>query len=284
MIDEQYINGTYFKRYSGENNKDLLFLLPGQTMSPRAFWDIKLPEGKTHSEYFFEAGLDVILFDPVGYGKSKEFYNYDRVSYAQQIKSVTDTLTKEYRNKTILGFSTSTAPAAISSTHGYFNKLAFHSPCIRAHDKIVEYQEIFTTSIELLKAKRLKDFGDRLMPKANRVDNWEQSLMEVLKTNTTYDNGTWSVPGQIVRDIDNYYTINKTTGIDYDKMPEDVFSVHGQYDFEMMKFGCEILINARPNLKVVVVPDSSHFSMWENNNHITRKAIIDFTTNETKIY
>ena len=62
MIDEQYINDTYFKRYSLPTNEHLLFLLPGQSISPRGFWDFKLPEGKTHSEYFVEAGIDVILF------------------------------------------------------------------------------------------------------------------------------------------------------------------------------------------------------------------------------
>ena len=67
MIDEQYINGTYFKRYSNLTNKHLVFLLTGQSMTPRAFWDFKLPEGKTHSEYFNEAGIDVILFDPVAH-------------------------------------------------------------------------------------------------------------------------------------------------------------------------------------------------------------------------
>ena len=63
MIDEQYINGTYFKRYSLTTNEHLLFLLTGQSISPRGFWDFKLPEGKTHSEYFVEAGIDVVLFD-----------------------------------------------------------------------------------------------------------------------------------------------------------------------------------------------------------------------------
>lgn len=276
MIDEQYIQGTYIKRYSAPENNKLLFLLPGQTMSPRAFWDFVLPNGKTHSEYFYESGLDVILFDPVGYGKSKEFYNYSRIEYAQQIKSVTDTLSKDYVTKTILGFSTSTAPAAMASTLGYFNQLAFHSPCIRTSDKFMPFDETYTTSIENLKNIRLKQFGDRIIPKTNRVVNWEESILEVLKTNTSFKDGYWSVPGQVVRDIENYYAVNKTLGFDIERIPKNVLSIHGQYDFEMMKFGNEVLINTRPNLQVVVVPNSTHFSMWENEYKITVDTIISF--------
>ena len=276
MIDEQYINGTYFKRYSNLTNKHLVFLLTGQSMTPRAFWDFKLPEGKTHSEYFNEAGIDVILFDPVGYGKATDFYNYDRIGYAEQIKKVTDTLTKDYQSKTILGFSTSTVPAVIASTNGYFDKLAFHSPCIKYSTNIIPQEDVFKTSIYNLKNTRLKQFGDRIIPNPNRVDNWEESITEVLETTRNYNDGWWEVPGQIVRDISNYYAITGSFGFDPDKVPQKVFSIHGQYDFEMMKFGCEVLLNIRPDLEIVVVPNSTHFSMWENENKIPRDAIIAF--------
>lgn len=278
MIDEQYINGTYYKRYSNPDNKHLLFLLTGQSMTPRAFWDFKLPDGKTHSEYFYEAGIDVILFDPVGYGKSTEFYNYDRHGYAEQINNVTNTLTKEYQSKTILGFSTSTAPALLASTSGYFDKLMFHSPCIRTVNRPLPEEEIFETNIELLKAKRLKEFGDRIIPKTNRLPNWEEALSEVIDTNTWKTDIGWKVPGQIVRDIMNYFPKHQSVGYDSSKLPMNVMSIHGMYDYEVVKFGYEHLFIDRPDTEVRVVPNSTHFSMWENECHITREFMIEFVT------
>ena len=60
MIDEQYINGTYFKRYSDPSNKHLLFLLTGQSMSPRAFWDFKLPEWDQLPEWDLKVNWDLL--------------------------------------------------------------------------------------------------------------------------------------------------------------------------------------------------------------------------------
>ena len=85
----------YTKQLLNPDNKHLLFLLPGQSLSPRAFWDFRLPDGKTHSEYFLESGIDVILFDPVGYGNSDRSFPYDRMGFARQINDVTDNIRSE---------------------------------------------------------------------------------------------------------------------------------------------------------------------------------------------
>lgn len=278
MIDEQYINGTYFKRYSNENNQHLMFILPGQSMSPRAFWDFTLPEGKTHSEYFYEAGIDVILFDPVGYGKSTDFYNYDRHGYADQVLKATSTITKEYKSKTIVGFSSSTAGAIIASTAGYYDKLLLLSPVIRMISRPVPEEELFETSIELLKSKRLKEFGDRIIPKTNRLPNWEDSLREVMETNTWKTDIGWKVPGQVVRDVMNYFPKYESSGYDGTKLPPQVMSIHGMYDYEVVRFGYEQLFVDKPDTEVKVIPNSTHFSMWENECHLTREYMIEFVT------
>jgi len=114
MYSELFLNDTYAKYYSAEGNKDLLFLLPGQSLSPRVFWDYPTEEG-THAQWFLSQGIDVVLFDPVGYGNSKAFYPYDRVEYARQIIEVANHLPQKYANRVIFGFSTSTAPAIIAS-------------------------------------------------------------------------------------------------------------------------------------------------------------------------
>lgn len=281
MIDEFYINGTYCKRYSDPKNKHLLFILTGQSMSPRAFWDFKLPEGKTHSEYFYDAGIDVILFDPIGYGKSTEYYPYDRISYANQIKNITDTITKEYETKTILGYSTSTAPALCNTMYGYFDKVIIKGPgMVYDFDEPIKHDTDFVTNVENLKKSRLEAISDRLISKSNRLPNWEESLIEILKTSTTYDNGSWKVPGQVVFDRRNYWVEHKQHGFDADKVPPMII-IYGEYDFETIggedfTSSLSYITPLFPNAELKVVPNSTHFSMWENECATTREYIIEY--------
>lgn len=281
MIDEHYINGTYFKRYSDINNNHLLFILPGQSMSPRAFWDFKLPDSKTHSEYFYEAGIDVILFDPVGYGKATDYYPYDRISYSNQIKKVTDTITKKYETKTILGYSTSTAPALCNSMHGFFDKVIIKGPgMIHGVNEPILYDEDFITNVENLKKSRLEPISDRIIPKTNRLENWEESLVDILSSSTNYNNGDWKVPGQIVFDRRNYWVEHKEHGFDVSKVPPMII-VYGEYDFEAIGNAewvgaLSYITPLFPNAPLKVVPNSTHFSMWENECATTRKYIIEY--------
>ena len=282
MIDEQYINDTYFKRYSLPTNEHLLFLLPGQSISPRGFWDFKLPEGKTHSEYFVEAGMDVILFDPIGYGKSTDFYQYDRVDYAKQIKGVTDTITKKYRSSTVLGFSSSSPVALCSVQDKFFNKVILVGPNIvnNADDNSLPDMDIFEKNIEMLKQKRLKEISDRIIPKPNRLPNWEESLIEIIKTNTTYDNGNWRVPGQMVTDRINYWINHKSNGFDIDKISliKPILAIISEYEVETPVSDQGLLLSLFPDTQIVTVPNSTHFSMWENDCAKTREFIIQYCT------
>lgn len=281
MIDEFYIKGTYCKRYSSTENKHLLFILTGQSMSPRAFWDFKLPDGKTHSEYFFESGIDVILFDPVGYGKATDYYPYDRISYAKQIKDVTDTLTKKYDVKTILGYSTSTAPALCNTMYGYFDKVIIKGPgMVYGFEEPLEHDEDFVTNVENLKKTRLAAISDRLIPVSNRLENWEESLVEILKTSTTYNNGDWKVPGEIVFDRRNYWVKHRDNGFDANKVPP-MLIIHGEFDFESIggqdfDSALSFIYPLFPDAQTKIVPNSTHFSMWENECATTRKFIIEY--------
>jgi pimeloyl-ACP methyl ester carboxylesterase len=278
MVDEQYLNNTYFKRYTLPENNILLFLLPGQSMSPRAFWDFRLPNGKTHSEYFLEAGIDVLLFDPIGYGKSTEYYNYDRLEYAKQILEVTKTIDKDYKVKALLGFSTSTNPALVAAQHKYFNKLIFHSPCVPKSTDSRMFQKLdkFESDMTKLKTQRLATISDLLIPKPNRLDGWEEAIMEVNRTYERFKDGVWSCPGMVVSDITDFYIYHGWDGYDPERIHADVLAIIGQYDFEMYGHVHFPWFVRTFKPKVVNIPDSTHFSMWENNSHLTRQAIIDF--------
>jgi pimeloyl-ACP methyl ester carboxylesterase len=269
MVAEEHLDHGFIKKYTNDDNEHLLVILPGQTLSPRVFWDFKLPDGKTHSEHFYDAGIDVILFDPVGYGNSKQFYEYDRIGYARQIHNVTSKLTKPYKTKTVLGFSTSTAPAIIAS-QTYFNKVIIHSPAFRSNRKyFVKHEEVYETNIDKLKSERIGKISDKIIPKPNRIEGWEERILEVIGKRE------WSVPGKVVRDISNYWVLRGNHGFNPAKVPP-ILSIIGEYDYEMTTGGYTEFRSAFPNLQEVIIPESTHFSMWENQSHRTRAEVIQW--------
>jgi hypothetical protein len=260
----------YTKQLLSPDNKHLLFLLPGQSLSPRAFWDFKLPDGKTHSEYFLEAGIDVILFDPVGYGKSDRSFPYDRHGFARQINDITDGITKEYQSKVIFGFSSTTAPALIASEHGFFNKVIIHSPCVRDDERYyVSHGLTFDTSMERLKTERIAKVSDRLIPKSNKLDGWEQAVIDVVGSDK------WSVPASVVYDINNYWSYHHSHGFNPNNIPP-ILVIKGEYDAEMLGGGYEVFKGLFSHFYEAVIPNSTHFSMWENNSHLTRNTMIEY--------
>lgn len=274
MVTEQHLNGTYYKYYQAENNKNLLFLLPGQSLSPRAFWEFKLPENKTHVDYFLEAGIDVILFDPKGYGNSTVFENYDRIEYAKQITSVTDKIVKEYKTKTIFGFSTSTAPALIAGHNAYFNKIIIHSPVIQENPEFLpnynKTQEILKVNLIKLLTERIANVSDTLIPKSNKIEGWVESVKII-------SGGSWTAPYQTVYDIQTYWTYKKQHDLIFDNNVS-ILSIVGEYDNEIQLSvdGYKRFKNFFPNCEEVIIPNSTHFSMWENNCKITRNSMIEF--------
>lgn len=266
MVTEQHIEGCFIKTYSVEENNALLFLLPGQSMSPRAFWDFELPDGKTHSQHFLEAGIDVVLFDPVGYGNSLAFYQYDRVGYARQIHSVVKTITKKYNSRTILGFSTSTAPAIIAS-QSYFDRVIIHSPTVKHHRKnFVKHDDVFISNMKKLIEERIGKISDKIIPKPNRIDDWESRISNVLKTQE------WKVPAKPLHDVNNYWILRGTHSFDVSKVPP-ILVIRGEYDYECTTGGYDAFKQIFPNCKEVIIPNSTHFSMWENSYKVTLQAV-----------
>lgn len=263
MVTNEYLNS---------NNKHLLFLLPGQSLSPRAFWDFSLPEGKTHAKIMFESGIDILMFDPVGYGDSPEWYQYDRIGYADQIEYVmSNFIHKEYKSKTILGFSSTTAPALIAGERGLFDKIIIHSPSIRNDGRyyVRNHDDAFETGIEKLISNRLYNISDRLIPKPNRIDNWKQRILD------TIGKSEWKVPFTTVNDINNYWCLHKNNGFDPTKVPP-ILSILGEYDYEATTGGYDEFKRLFPALQEVVIPNSTHFSMWENESSKTRLEIVKY--------
>ena len=274
MFTETHLNGTYYKYHQIEGNTHLLFLLPGQSLSARAFWEFNLPENKTHVDYFLQSGIDVILFDPIGYGKSTEFYNYDRIDYAKQITEVTKQIKKSYETKTIFGFSTSTAPALIAGQNDYFNKVIIHSPLVRQLESFIQNydadQEYLHITFDFLLNERIAKVSDAIIPKSNKISGWIESVKKISGEN-------WRVPYQVVNDIHTYWPKNQMHAIPSDKVI-DTLAIVGQFDNELkLSQNCyKRFREMYPHAVEVIIPDSTHFSMWENNSRMTRNVMINF--------
>lgn len=288
MITEHYLNGTYYKYYHSEENRNLLFLLPGSTMSSRAFWDVKLPEGFSHSEYFYNSGIDVILFDPIGYGRSTEMYNYDRHGFAKQIVDVMKTIPKSYKNKVLSGFSASCAPALLAGHTEYFNKIIIFGPQVKEHKHFfkiynLEYdkdRQIMTTDIEGLAKNRFELGADRLIHAAGKpsckYEGWKQAVIDQIGT-------SWDCPYQYAVDIFFYWTKHRKHDLSFNNK-RDILCFIGEYDHECnnpnnLDSGYNRFADMFPHQKTIVVPDSTHFHMLETNAAYHRKYVIDFCNN-----
>jgi pimeloyl-ACP methyl ester carboxylesterase len=279
MITEHYLdNGSFYKYYNNPNNRALVFLLPAQSMSPRASWEFKLPENKTHVDYLFEAGLDVILFDPIGYGNSTSFEQYDRAGYKDQILKVVNAITKEYTTKVIVGFST-TAPVALAvGVEDYFNKVAVIGPTLYTTEPLPygfdPSMEVLDITINSLLV-RVLDQGEKIIPRSNKIPGWVDEVRRIM-------GDAWRVPYKVAFDQFIFYKKNKTfmfSSADYEN--KDILCFVGDYDHDCLvagRSGFNRFKDMFPNAKIVTLLNSTHFPTWENSANVMRDEIIQFAS------
>jgi pimeloyl-ACP methyl ester carboxylesterase len=279
MITEHYLdNGTFYKYYNNPNNRALVVFLPAQSMSPRASWEFKLPENKTHVDYLFEAGLDVILFDPIGYGNSTSFEQYDRAGYKQQIMNLTKSITKEYTNKVIVGFST-TAPVALAvGTEDFFNKVVVIGPTLYTVEPTIPTYDPTMTELHLTIEKlveRVMGLGETLIPRSNKIKGWVDSIRPIM-------GDTWVVPYKVAFDQFIFYKKNKKllfSSKDYEN--KDIICFVGDHDYECTVLGRSAFNRFKdmfPRAKIVTLLNSTHFPTWENSSNVMRDEIIQFAS------
>jgi len=103
-------------------------------------------------------------------------------------------------------------------------------------------------------------------------------LIEIIKTNTTYVNGNWRVPGQMVTDRINYWINHKSNGFDIAKISliKPILAIISEYEVETPVSDQGLLLSLFPDTQIVTVPNSTHFSMWENECAVTRNFIIEY--------
>jgi pimeloyl-ACP methyl ester carboxylesterase len=288
---EHYLKGgTYYTYHKKRGNEHVFISGTGQSVSPRAFWDIELPDGKTHAEHMVEAGIDVICVDPIGYGKSKfdandDFRNYDRKVYGKQLVDVGLSLKKEYKSRAVFGMCASTGPTLVAGfdPSGYFNRVIIHSPFVQKLDQIPESiditQNMHSMTFDQFLHIRLGKLGDLMVadqPNGNvRFDNFNENFKKVVGE-------TWTGPYNSVYDVSTYWAKHKDYGFKPNKKAK-VLSVVGEFDAEVLKvdWSVEGFNNFKelfPKAKHVTIPGSTHFSMWEKNCDVLRNEMIKFIT------
>ena len=151
-----------------------------------------------------------------------------------------------------------------------FNKVIIHSPVIRKDPKyFVPHGEVLDVSIDKLIQNRIGNISDKLIPKPNRVDGWKEKILSVIgKTE-------WKVPAKVVHDVGNYYPKRNNTGFNPNSVPP-ILSIIGEYDYEITTGGYALFKDYFPNIKEVIIPNSTHFSMWENEYKMTLHTVRDY--------
>jgi pimeloyl-ACP methyl ester carboxylesterase len=174
----------------------------------------------------------------------------------------------------------------IAGHNGFFNKIIVHSPAMNEragfHNNYHRHQVIFNSNFDILIKERIEKISDVLIPSSTKIDGWVDRVSAVVGNN-------WSAPYQVFWDHFTYWVLHRNHGMNFDNRV-DVLSIAGEYDNEMLGTAVSLSEHDRcgyphpndkfnllfPHNRTVIIPNSTHFSMWENNSHLTRQAIIDY--------
>jgi len=264
MITENKIridtNDIYYKKFDVGSNKTL-FLIPGQSLSPRAFWS-------SHIYSFIKNNINVVMIDPIGYGNSYTEYlphPYDRDFLHEQLKQVY--YSEKTAENTILGFCSTTANALKSCEFG-MDKVIILGPAILEETKEQSKGGWFNNTKEKLISERLNKISDKLVPKSIgnfRYPGWDINVPE-----------NWQAPQDMLLDIKSYYAKHKNHNISFD-ICKNVLAIVGEYDYEPQATGGLTLFQRyMPQAKIYKLKNSTHFSMWEWNYKDLIKTIVGY--------
>jgi hypothetical protein len=133
-VSESYIDfdcGSIYTKHFSNGSDLVLYLGTGNNIGARALWDFQLPNGKTHAEILCESGIDVVVFDVIGYGSALGFkggWDYDRKYNSKQIIKVIDHYRQSYKKNVLFGYCSTTAQTIIAAEQtGWLDKLIIHS-------------------------------------------------------------------------------------------------------------------------------------------------------------
>lgn len=276
IIDIPYKDGYLNIKIYGNNNKNAVILLPGQSLPAEMFFGLPLyKDNSSIADKIVNAGVDVIYLDPVGYGRSRGTITelYTRNIMADQMVLAVSALRDRYTNIILHGFCSTGHVPMIAATRVTVEGIVLQSPLVykSAPEKIQEYMAkrtseniILRNTLDNLKDKRLKR-SDTFIGKSNKADNWEQVFLDHLQTFDNFpERGEWFGSNDMVWDLWLYDSANNNQGWDADLITCPIAVIKGEYDYECRSNYLEFLEIIKNKLVLEVVsPNATHFGMWD---------------------
>ncbi len=276
-------HGTIFVTKASKANKNLLALLPGQSLSPLMFFDFPIyPDGTTISDKILSNGFDILYIEPVGYcrgqGMVKPLYTRDHL--AEQLNIVLELFAEDYDKIVTSSFcSTTHAPLIAAKTFPvdgiFILSPIFGDPNHEFAKKYMKLKEkpwpdkelIFSNSLENFIKNRLEDRSDSLIGGNHRVADWEEKfvdrLQDILPEN---EPGKWTAVTDMLYDLWLYPANHGNQGWVAEDIPCRVLCVRGQYDYESNDQRFDVVCRTLGNKVIpVTIENTSHFGMWEHN-------------------
>lgn len=284
--------GTIYTSLSTRSNKNLLVLIPGQSLSPLMFFDLPIYNDRSSiANRILENNFDIVYVEPVGYARGSGLIKplYNREHLAEQINLVLDQYAKDYDKVVTSGFCSTTHPPLIAAQTKPVDGIFLLSPIFGEpnHEFLKKYkylkskpwsdeESIFFNSLENFIKNRLEDRSDSLIGGNHRVNDWEnifiQRLLKILPNNIP---GEWTAVKDMLYDLWLYPAEHGNDGWHVDKLPCKVLCLRGQFDYESndSRFDhvCKVLGD---KVIPVTVPNTSHFGMWEKNYSIWADSLI----------
>ena len=280
-LDIRFENCTAVLKLQCNDNKNVIILLPGQTMPAQMFFDINMfPDGSTIADKISESGFDVAYLDPVGYGESSGQLNrlYTKQAMATQLIAAVKMLKSMGYEKIVChGYcNTSHIPLIAATQCKLINGVVLQSPVLHEGDEQFSKEYIenrhpdnywFYNDIENLLENRLKTVNDIGRGYSMRPDNWEESIKDGLAKFPSFEKTRWRAAKDMTVNIRLHYSMYQNHGWDISKVSVPISVIRGEFDVECERFLYnKFLTLIKPNLvSEIRVKNSSHFGFWDSN-------------------
>jgi len=278
-FDLPYRSGKAHLSVKSNQNKSVVITLPGQTLPPQMFFDIRIyPDGSSISDKIVLNGFDIAHLNPIGYGYSEGIITdlYTRDTMADQVCLAVDLLRSTYENIFLHGFCSTSHVPMIAACKKQIEGIVAQSPLsFRVGPNYYkEYMNnrindpFLHNSLDNLKENRLKKKSDVLLGYSNKVDNWESLFVDHLKIFKNFkEDGKWFGVNDMVWDLWVYVSKNATQGWVIDEIECPISIMVGEKDYECSTHDFNRFVyDVRSKLvSKNVVPNGTHFGMWDKN-------------------
>lgn len=274
--------GNIYLTISKNNNKNLLILIPGQSLSPLMFFDLPIYEDLSSIGDKILNHFDIVYMEPVGYARGEGLVKplYTREHLAEQLNLVVNEFENNYEKIITSGFCSTTHPPLIAAKTKKVHGILLLSPIFGEpnYEFLKKYtylktrpwsdeESIFSNTLENLIKNRLEDRSDSLIGGNYRVPNWERKFIERLsRILPNNEKGSWTAVTDMLYDLWLYPAEHGNDGWNTEELPCKVLCFRGQFDYESNDKRFAHVCNVLGNKAIpITVPNTSHFGMWEIN-------------------